>query len=650
MEAEDYPGTWSRSITAEILTEDFGLCELFISVSDWGPPTLSFEMKDVQTYAEKDYWPAHNDLSPSVPGTDISKLDVTWEDSNKEDVEVLTELKNTLSKDRYKRNSKENELYNPDKLQSSADPDYLKKQLLKTYDESKADPMPGEYSDLIEVLSGYYPIDPARPGGVMDGFIYLQKAGSPYAFGIMSQKDVAGIYDLKQIPSDFENCSRRFGLPEHLQKGVWRWRIQDTHYSVLNVYNLANPDLTRKPGGKDKTGIITILIREEDEAETSTNVPVSTTAADNAVQTSDSRWQQEPDGRWRFFPWNNEAPDFYAVNGWYQDNDGKHYYFDRDGYMLQDTVTPDGYTVGVDGALIENVPQVTKKVNYPKMTISLAYQEEEYLQEYAAAFAKEVHDRTDGSITIENIGNADGLSEDDMIIDYTRNFACMMLADPGRLRVEYPHVLWDYLRIPFFFNDSAEAEVYLEAVTPQVFSNNFYQEHGVKILAHCLNGLSHFVSTVPLRTPEDLTGLKLRTQGSEIDFEFYSGLGAEPGFLALPDLYSAAENGQFDAADLSLETYSDFQLYKVWPYVSMTGNRMQTFSLICPSFLWEEFNPDVKEVLQSCAVEAARKQLEWKEDRENRLLSKLENEYGVTVVPSMDVQVLQEKSAPYDKF
>lgn len=38
------------------------------------------------------------------------------------------------------------------------------------------------------------------------------------------------------------------------------------------------------------------------------------------------------------------------ANGWFQDENGKSYYFDGDGRMLYNTVTPDGYRVGPDGA------------------------------------------------------------------------------------------------------------------------------------------------------------------------------------------------------------------------------------------------------------------------------------------------------------
>lgn len=44
----------------------------------------------------------------------------------------------------------------------------------------------------------------------------------------------------------------------------------------------------------------------------------------------------------------------YLVNTWYQSSvSGKWYYMGSDGYMLVDTITPDGYAVGEDGAWVQ---------------------------------------------------------------------------------------------------------------------------------------------------------------------------------------------------------------------------------------------------------------------------------------------------------
>lgn len=69
-------------------------------------------------------------------------------------------------------------------------------------------------------------------------------------------------------------------------------------------------------------------------------------------------WRQVESGdeqRWRY---ENEDGS-YVTSGWHwldgnRDKTAECYYFDSEGWMASDTVTPDGYRVNADGAWVEN--------------------------------------------------------------------------------------------------------------------------------------------------------------------------------------------------------------------------------------------------------------------------------------------------------
>lgn len=58
------------------------------------------------------------------------------------------------------------------------------------------------------------------------------------------------------------------------------------------------------------------------------------------------QWQSDAHGWWYV---NDDGQ--YTSNAW-QEIEGKQYYFDENGYMMIETMTPDGYLVGSDGAWI----------------------------------------------------------------------------------------------------------------------------------------------------------------------------------------------------------------------------------------------------------------------------------------------------------
>ena len=68
---------------------------------------------------------------------------------------------------------------------------------------------------------------------------------------------------------------------------------------------------------------------------------------ENSDQIANEGWKQDTNGWW----WQNNDGS-YPANEWKWIGD-KCYYFNGNGYMLSDTITPDGFKVGADGAWIQ---------------------------------------------------------------------------------------------------------------------------------------------------------------------------------------------------------------------------------------------------------------------------------------------------------
>lgn len=52
---------------------------------------------------------------------------------------------------------------------------------------------------------------------------------------------------------------------------------------------------------------------------------------------------------------------------------------------------------------------------------------------------------------------------------------------------------------------------------------------GVKFLSWGVNGFRHFCNNIrPVKSPEDIRGLKVRTMENKIHMEAFSALGADP--------------------------------------------------------------------------------------------------------------------------
>jgi len=73
------------------------------------------------------------------------------------------------------------------------------------------------------------------------------------------------------------------------------------------------------------------------------------------------------------------------------------------------------------------------------------------------------------------------------------------------------------------------------------------EEKGIKVITVFNNGLYNIVSRIPIKTPEDMKGVKLRVQPSAVYVETGEMLGAVVTPMAFGEVYSALQLGAVDA-------------------------------------------------------------------------------------------------------
>ena len=118
-------------------------------------------------------------------------------------------------------------------------------------------------------------------------------------------------------------------------------------------------------------------------------------------------WQQNANGWW--YATNESGTEWYA-DGWQwidgnQDGTAECYYFDENGYILANTVTPDGYWVNADGAWIIDGQVQTAQVSSSEEEFPLI--PGEYYNTYLGA-QMYIEYYTDSDVVVANIVAGDG--------------------------------------------------------------------------------------------------------------------------------------------------------------------------------------------------------------------------------------------------
>jgi TRAP-type transport system periplasmic protein len=123
------------------------------------------------------------------------------------------------------------------------------------------------------------------------------------------------------------------------------------------------------------------------------------------------------------------------------------------------------------------------------------------------------------------------------------------------------------------------------------------------------NGMHQITcSTHPIRTVDDLQGLKIRTPDAPIYVEAWKAMGAAPVVVNFNKLYETLKSGTAEAQTNPLAVAEVVKLYEVQKYVSLTNHGWSGFNLLANWKLWQRFPADVQEIIGRNAVKYVRLQ------------------------------------------
>lgn len=158
---------------------------------------------------------------------------------------------------------------------------------------------------------------------------------------------------------------------------------------------------------------------------------------------------------------------------------------------------------------------------------------------------------------------------------------------------------------PFLFGNPKEAD----AVVDGPFGRNLHkklEEKGLVGLAYYELGFRELTNSKrPIKTVDDIAGLKLRVIPNPINVDWVKALGANPTPLPFPELYAALEQGAVDGQENPVATIKGAKLYEVQKYLALTNHQYNPQSVVVSKKFWDSLSPADHKILQEAAAESA---------------------------------------------
>lgn len=118
-------------------------------------------------------------------------------------------------------------------------------------------------------------------------------------------------------------------------------------------------------------------------------------------------------------------------------------------------------------------------------------------------------------------------------------------------------------------------------------------------------GARHLLTKTPVTRPSELSGKRIRVLQSPLHTRLWSGLGAAPVGIPIPETYNALETGVVDAMDLTKSAYAGFRLYEVVPFLTETGHIRAAGVVAFSAAFWNGLAAEEKAVLLAASKDGA---------------------------------------------
>ena len=164
--------------------------------------------------------------------------------------------------------------------------------------------------------------------------------------------------------------------------------------------------------------------------------------------------------------------------------------------------------------------------------------------------------------------------------------------------------------LPFLMPDYKAIDALTQGeVGKQIFS--IVEKAGALPLAWGENGYREITnSKKPIRTPEDLKGLKIRVVGSPLFLETFTAMGANPTQMSWADAQPALASGAVDGQENPMSIFTAAKLHTVGQKnVTMWGYVADPLIFVVNKDVWASWTPADQAIVRQAAIDAGKEQI-----------------------------------------
>lgn len=183
--------------------------------------------------------------------------------------------------------------------------------------------------------------------------------------------------------------------------------------------------------------------------------------------------------------------------------------------------------------------------------------------------------------------------------------------------------VYQILSLPYIFNSREHAYQVLDG---EVGSQFLAQGSKYRLRGLCFydaGSRSFYTKEKPVKSPEDLEGLKIRVQRSKTAVEMVNRMGGSPTPISWGELYTALQQGVVDGAENNPPSFYFSRHFEVCKYYSINEHTAVPDVLLIGTNTWNRLNEQQKEWVSEAARRSAKYQRKVWQASEQECLEKM---------------------------
>ncbi|MFC0271770.1 TRAP transporter substrate-binding protein [Metabacillus herbersteinensis] len=267
-------------------------------------------------------------------------------------------------------------------------------------------------------------------------------------------------------------------------------------------------------------------------------------------------------------------------------------------------------------------------------------------QKYVEDFSEKVEEQTGGQVKVEAYPASQLGADREMLEGMQQGVVDMALVGTiamGNFVPEYQ--VWD---LPYIFPSDQEKkdEIVNGAIGEELAGSA--REKGFEVISywhHSNRSMSNSVR--PIKSIDDLEGLKVRVVENPSSLDWFGSIGTVPTPMAFNELYTGLQQGVVDGQDNGPGLTYGSKFYEVQPYYTYTEHIYSVLAFMVSKKTWDKLPEDVQTTLKELATEVGKEQLKYSLDMEVKYGEMME-EAGVEVhrLSPEEIKRFEESALP----